>query len=515
MRQLSPQQATALETIRQNKFTLIHGVTGSGKTEVYIQAAHEIISNGGQVIVLIPEISLTKQTVKRFSEHFQTVEMHSRLTPKQRKNNWQQIVENNVEMVIGARSALFAPLKKLKMIIIDEEHDGSYKQDNNPRYHARDAALKRAELENCKLILGSATPDICNYYDFSQKYVIAHLPDRVDNLPLPPVEVVDMRIELKDGNYSILSGSLHNKIADRIIKKEKTMLFLNRRGYASYVFCRECGYSFECTRCHVSLTYHSDNNTVRCHYCNHTEYVPENCPVCGSSKFKYSGTGTQKVEKELQKNFGNAKILRMDSDSTRKRGTHSEILDKFINEDYDILLGTQMITKGHDFPQVTLVGILLADSSLKMPDFRASERTFQLLTQVAGRTGRGKQGGEVVIQTYMPEHYSVICASKHDFNSFYQTELEIRKELSYPPFSKLILLIISSPDNKKAQEQAKIIAAKYPAENIMGPVPALISKIRGFYRWQILTRDLDINYDDIISIDQVKIEINVDPVNFY
>lgn len=512
---LTDHQKKALQVIKSNDFTLLHGVTGSGKTEVYIRAARDIVDQGKQVIVLIPEISLTKQTVERFQNNFNCVQIHSKLTPKQRRENWQKIVEGSIEMVIGARSALFAPLKDLGLIIIDEEHDSSYKQDNNPRYHTRDTALKRAEIEQAKVVLGSATPDIETYHYFKDRYAYISLPIRIDNRPLPPSEIVDMRQEIKNGNYSVISGLMRERIVDRLRKKEKIMLFLNKRGYASYVFCRECGFSFECPRCHVSLTYHDDNQTVRCHYCNHVEHVAESCPQCDSNKFKFSGTGTQKIEQELKKNFANARILRMDSDSTKKRGSHARILDSFINDDYDILLGTQMITKGHDFPQVTLVGILLADSSLKMPDFRAAERTFQLITQVAGRTGRGKAGGEVVIQSYMPEHYAITCAAGHDYQSFYTKELKIRRELNYPPFSKLILILVSSPENSLAQQQANDIASKYPQENVLGPVPALISKIRGFYRWQIMIRDLDINYDEIAKIDNVKIEINVDPVNFY
>jgi len=511
---LTNDQQKALEIIDKNQFTLLHGVTGSGKTEVYIRSVKKITDRGKQAIVLIPEISLTPQTVSRFKDIFNTVVIHSKITPKQKRERWQQIIDSDVELVIGARSALFAPLKNLGIIVIDEEHDNSYKQDSNPRYNTRDAAIKRAEIENIKVILGSATPDLETFYKFTNNYTYTSLPKRIDNRPLPPITLADMRQELNNKNFSILSKTLRDKIYDRIKKKEKIILFLNRRGYSSSIFCRECGYIFECNRCSVALTYHSDN-TARCHYCNHKEQVPEVCPKCHSKYFKYSGIGTQKAETEIQKIFGNAKILRMDSDTTKKRGSHKEILDKFINDDYDILLGTQMIAKGHDFPEVTLVGILLADVSLHIPDFRSAEKTFQLLTQVAGRTGRGSLGGEVIIQTYMPEHYAIQAARTHDYISFYNKELEYRRQLIYPPFSKLILITISSPNQNLAEKRALEISTKFSPESILGPVPALISKLRGFYRWQIMLKDSELDYEDLVAISDVKIELNVDPVNFF
>ncbi len=514
--QLTEHQQSALKIIEEQQFTLLHGVTGSGKTEVYLQTAEKTVKAGKQVIVLVPEISLTPQTISRFAERFSIAVIHSRLTPKEKKEAWQKIVNNEVNVVVGARSAIFAPFKNLGLIIIDEEHDSSFKQDNNPRYHTIDIALKRGEQTGAKVILGSATPLLETFVLFKEQpnYGYALLPTRVMGRPLPEVKIIDMRQELSEGNFSVFSRELREAIAEKLQKKEKIILFLNRRGFSTFVSCRECGYVLECDRCNVSLTYHQDGS-ARCHYCNKNIRVPETCPKCGSKYFKFFGTGTQKVETELNKFFGQARVLRMDADTVKKRTAHSDILEEFTNGNADILLGTQMIAKGHDFFDVTLVGIISADSSLHLPDFRAGERTFQMLAQVAGRTGRGPKGGEVIIQTYNPENYAIKAAAEHDYQTFFEQESAFRKAAHYPPYSKLILLTVSSPDEKKARQRILEIAEKYPPANVLGPTPCPLQKLRGFYRWQMLLRDQEINYSDFNEENDVKIEIDVDPVNMY
>jgi primosomal protein N' (replication factor Y) len=516
--ELTTAQKNALLLIEQKQFLLLHGVTGSGKTEVYLQAAAKTISRGEKVIVLVPEISLTPQTVERFSARFKTAVLHSRLTPKEKRESWQKIVNNEVDVAIGPRSAVFAPFSRIGLIIIDEEHDPSYKQDNNPRYHAVEVASKRAELTGAKLILGSATPSLETFYKFTSKpesncgYI--KLPQRVLNRPLPQVTLIDLRQELAAGNFSLLSRKLREEIAARLSRREKTMLFLNRRGFSTFVSCRSCGYVLECSRCKVALTYHQDNS-ARCHYCDKKVEVPSNCPHCGSKYFKYFGAGTQKVEAELKKYFGQAKVLRMDKDTVQKRNAHQDILNEFHLGDADILIGTQMIAKGHDFPEVTLVGIISADTTLHLPDFRATERTFQLLAQVAGRTGRGEKGGTVIIQTYSPENFAIQAAVNHDYHAFCQQELTYRQEVGYPPFSSLTLVEVASPEEAKAKEKIKEFAERFKPTNVFGPMPSPIPKLRGFYRWQILLKDQNIDYKDFAQSEDVKIEIDVDPVNMY
>lgn len=516
--ELTVAQKNALLLIEQKQFVLLHGVTGSGKTEVYLQAAAKVIARGEKVIVLVPEISLTPQTVERFSARFKTAVLHSRLTPKEKRESWQKIVNNEVDIAIGPRSAVFAPFERLGLIIIDEEHDPSYKQDNNPRYHAVEVASKRAELTGAKIILGSATPALETFYKFTSdkndKFSYIEMPERVLNRPLPLVTLIDLRQELAAGNFSLLSRKMREAIGDRLSRREKIMLFLNRRGFSTFVSCRSCGYVLECSRCKVALTYHQDNS-ARCHYCNKKVEVPSSCPQCGSKYFKYFGAGTQKVEAELKKYFGQAKVLRMDKDTVQKRNAHQEILNEFNLGDADILIGTQMIAKGHDFPEVTLVGIISADTTLHLPDFRATERTFQLLAQVAGRTGRGEKGGAVIIQTYSPENFAIQAAVGHNYHSFCQQELAYRREVGYPPFSKLTLIEVASPEEPKAVNKIKEIAGHFSPANIFGPMPSPIPKLRGFYRWQILLKDQDVNYEDFAQSDDVKIEIDVDPVNMY
>lgn len=514
---LTIDQKNALQAIRENKYILLHGITGSGKTEVYLNAAQEAITLNQQVIVLVPEISLTPQTIRRFTERFpRTIAIHSHLTPKERREAWAKITAGEVDLVIGARSAVFAPVKDLGLIIVDEEHDPSYKQDNNPRYHAVTMALKRTELTKAKVILGTATPALETYYTFTNTsgYVIASLPKRVTANSLPTVAIVDMREEIKEKNYSVLSRKLREHIQQRLERQEKVMLFLNRRGFATFINCRACGHVLTCERCQVSLTYHQDES-ARCHYCNSRIAVPKTCPKCNSPYLKFFGNGTQRVEAELQKYFGYAPLFRMDKDTTQKRGSHNSILQDFQEAKTGILIGTQMIAKGHDFPDVTLVGILAADATLHIPDFRAAERTFQLLTQVAGRAGRGNIPGEVIIQTYSPEHPAILAAAAQDYSAFYTQEMEHRRLTGYPPYTKLTAVTVSSTDEQLVEKHIKELSARYPLEKRLGPAPCPINKIRGFYRWQFLLRDTLLDYSSLEQENDVKIDIDVDPVNLY
>lgn len=517
MYSLTPEQVQALQIIRENKYILLHGITGSGKTEVYLHAAQEAISKQQQVIVLVPEISLTPQTISRFTERFpRTIAIHSHLTPKERREAWDKILQGQTDLVIGARSAVFAPLHNLGLIIIDEEHDPSYKQDNNPRYHTVSVALKRAELSTAKVVLGTATPSLETYHAFQNTpgYVIAVLPKRVTTNTLPTVTLVDMREEIKEKNYSVLSRALREQIQKRLERKEKVMLFLNRRGFATFINCRACGHVLTCTRCQVSLTYHQDES-ARCHYCNAKIAVPKTCPKCNSPYLKFFGNGTQRVEAEIQKYFGYAPLFRMDKDTTQKRGSHHSILQDFQAAETGILIGTQMIAKGHDFPDVTLVGILAADATLHIPDFRAAERTFQLLTQVAGRAGRGHVPGEVVIQTYSPEHPAILAAAAQDYTKFYAEEMLHRKMTGYPPFTKLTAITVSSPSEALVEKRIKEIAGRFPLDKRLGPAPCPINKLRGFYRWQFLLKDTVLDYNAFTQDSDVKVDIDVDPVNLY
>lgn len=499
---LNLEQERALREIKESltvpkpQTFLLHGVTGSGKTEIYLQAINYVLEQGKEAIVLVPEISLTPQTVYRFSQRFgnQIAVLHSHLSDGERYDQWRRIKKGKVKVVVGARSALFAPLANLGIIIIDEEHESSYKQEENPKYHARELAQKRIELVGGTLILGSATPSVESYYQTQiGNYLYLPLKSRIANKPLPEVEVVDMRSQLKLGNKSVFSKPLAQAINNRLENGEQTILFLNRRGFSTFVLCRECGLVLRCPHCDVSLIYHSSDNLLKCHYCNYQQKVPNLCPRCQSRYIRYFGTGTQRVEEEVHKLFPQARILRMDADTTQRKNAHSQILEKFARQEVDILLGTQMIAKGLDFPAVTLVGIITADILLNFPDFRGAEKTFQLLTQVAGRAGRGNSPGQVIIQTYCPEHYSIKSAKKHDFLQFYQQEIEYREELGYPPFAYLAKITIKGEDEKaviKKAEEAGQLWQQYRGETeILGPVPAPLSKVRNQYRWQIVLKN--------------------------
>lgn len=502
---LNKEQGSAFREIsgalKNGKFSafLLHGVTGSGKTEVYLQSIAAVLAVGRQAITLVPEISLTPQMIELFYGRFgdQVAVLHSGLTGRDRYDEWRRVMEGRAPVVLGTRSAVFAPLPRPGLFIIDEEHEPSYKQDDHLRYHAREVALKRAQLSGAVVVLGSATPSLESWFRSIRggQFKLLKLPHRIDRRPLPQVKLVDLRQELKEGNRGIFSRPLVFAIYDRLQKGEQTILFLNRRGYATFVLCRECGHVLKCSHCDITLTYHLDGS-LRCHYCNFNTKLPENCPCCGSRHIRHFGVGTQKVEDEAKKLFPEARILRMDSDSTSRRGSHERILNTFKRGEADILIGTQMIAKGLDLPKVTLVGVVNADTTLFMPDFRASERTFQLLTQVAGRTGRGDLPGEVLVQTYCPEHYSITAAARHDSEGFYRVELPIRKSLGYPPFSYLARLLFThevEEELSKGAALAKEILDKTLSGHdnfieVLGPAPAPLSKIKGRFRWQVVLK---------------------------
>jgi len=482
---------------------LLHGVTGSGKTEIYLQALAEAVKLGKRGIVLVPEIALTPQTIERFASRFpqRVAVLHSKLSLGEQFDEWQRIRGGESDVVIGSRSAIFAPQPNLGLIVIDEEHEWTYKQDNSPRYHARDVAIKLAELTGAVVILGSATPDVVTFYH-AQKgdYHLLQLPERIalgDDSSLPQVEVVDMRQELKAGNMSLFSRSLAEAMAWAIAKGEQVILFLNRRGGATFIQCRNCGFVLRCKRCDVTLTHHFAEDILVCHQCNYRMPVPQACPRCLSRRIKFLGIGTQKLEQEAGYTFPRARLLRWDSDVTRGKHSHQEILNKFRAHEADILIGTQMIAKGLDLPLVTLVGVVSADTSLNLPDFRAGERTFQLLSQVAGRAGRGSLKGQVIIQSYSPEHYAIQAAAKHDYTSFYQKEIDYRRQLHNPPFTHLACLIYSHTNDILCQREAERMKRLLSEEigsrgiadlTIIGPAPAFVHRLRGRFRWQLILR---------------------------
>ncbi|EAD3612089.1 TPA_asm: primosomal protein N' [Listeria monocytogenes] len=497
--QLLPDQQKACKKITtatgQETF-LIHGVTGSGKTEIYLQTIEAKLKEGKEAIVLVPEISLTPQMVERFKSRFgsEVAVLHSALSSGEKYDEWRKIERKEARVVVGARSAVFAPFENLGIIIIDEEHEASYKQEDNPRYHARDVAIWRTTKYQCPVVLGSATPSLESFARAKKGvYTLIELPSRVNDRAMPEVSVVDMREELRKENRTEFSTELLEKIKDRIAKKEQTVLMLNRRGYSSFVMCRDCGYVVECPNCDISLTYHQSSNQMKCHYCGHQERVPQKCPSCEGEHIRYFGTGTQKVEESLTKLIPEARVIRMDVDTTRTKGAHEKLLKSFRNHEADILLGTQMIAKGLDFPDITLVGVLNADTMLHLPDFRASERTFQLLTQVSGRAGRHERTGEVIVQSYNPEHYSIEFAKKHDFIGFYNHEMQLRKMGSYPPFYYLTMINVSDENEMKAirtiQEMAQFLRGKLgPDAVILGPVPSTITRIKNKYRYQCIIK---------------------------
>ncbi|MBE3571109.1 MAG: primosomal protein N' [Bacillales bacterium] len=485
----------ALEEERHETF-LLYGVTGSGKTEIYLQSIQKVLEKGKEAIVLVPEISLTPQMVHRFKSRFgdDVAVLHSGLSIGEKYDEWRKILKKEAKVVVGARSAIFAPFENIGIIIIDEEHETSYKQEESPRYHARDIAIKRAQHFACPVILGSATPSLESYARAHKGvYHLLTLKNRMNHRNLPEVEIVDMREELRAGNRSIFSRSLFEKLKDRVEKGEQTVLFLNRRGHSSFVMCRDCGYVVQCPHCDISLTYHHYSNEMKCHYCGYETMAPSVCPECGSQYIRYFGTGTQKVEEELGKLLPEARVIRMDVDTTRKKGAHETLLRRFSEGKADILLGTQMIAKGLDFPNITLVGVLSADTMLHLPDFRSSEKTFQLLTQVSGRAGRHELQGEVVVQTYTPEHYSIQLAGQQNFERFYQREMIVRKLGGYPPFYYLALVNVSHEDpliaSSVTEKITKFIRSRLSNNTIvLGPTASPIPRINDRYRYRCLIK---------------------------
>ncbi|MEF2095428.1 primosomal protein N' [Bacillus sp. CFBP9009] len=534
---LTAEQTAALKPIQEKIYHdehdvfLLYGVTGSGKTEVYLQAIASVIEKGKEAIMLVPEISLTPQTVKRFKERFgeQVAVMHSGLSVGEKYDEWRKIHRKEVKVVVGARSAVFAPFENLGLVIIDEEHESSYKQEETPRYHARDVAIERAKSYGCPVILGSATPTLESFARAKKNvYKLLTLSQRMNKNALPAVDIVDMREELRTGNRSMFSELLFTKLKDRLEKGEQTVLMLNKRGHSSFVMCRSCGLVINCPNCDISLTYHRFNDIMKCHYCGFEEGMPSACPECESEHIRFFGTGTQKVEEELAKILPEARVIRMDVDTTSKKGSHERLLNAFGEGKADILLGTQMIAKGLDFPNITLVGVLSADTMLHLPDFRSSEKTFQLLTQVSGRAGRHQLPGEVVIQTYTPEHYSIELSAFQDYDAFYEREMHLRRQSHYPPYYYVVLITVSHEDLMKTvsvtEKITNYLGSRLNRDSIvLGPVASPISRINNRYRYQCLIkykREPDLNqhlrtllehYQKETAQNQLQISIDLNP----
>jgi primosomal protein N' (replication factor Y) len=502
---------------------LLYGVTGSGKTEVYMQAIDKVLQLEKSAIVLVPEIALTPQLVQRFSARFgdHIAVLHSHLTLKQRQEEWQRIAASQARIVLGARSAIFAPVKALGLIVIDEEYENSYKQDKNPRYHVREVAFELARLQQAVVVMGSATPALETYYKAETgEYRKISLPQRIDHRSLPPVEVIDMR---KDRGF-LLSEKLRAELKETLTRREQAILFINRRGYFTFIMCASCGFTIECPHCSIALTYHSSDSQLHCSRCDYRTKPPAACPRCNTGALKYIGTGTQRIEKEVAEVYPAARILRYDSDAVSKRGSHELFFAAFAEGKADVLIGTQMVAKGLDVANVTLVGVISADTALHIPDFRAAERTFQLLTQVAGRAGRHHLPGKVIIQTYTPDHYAIRAAAKHDYEEFYKKEIEYRRELGYPPFSKLINLLVSGPEMKKVAKIAddlKQFLVKRIPQNILGPAPAPIPRLRGDWRYQMLLKGQDLDQLRAAVVDtlakvvvpiEVRVTVDVEPM---
>ena len=536
---LNAEQAAVVEQVtsqiaqESNPF-LLEGVTGSGKTEVYLHIIDKVLKLGKTAIVLVPEISLTPQMTNRFISRFgkQVAIMHSALSDGEKFDEWRKIKSGQARVVVGARSAIFVPIENIGAIIIDEEHEATYKQESNPRYHARDVALLRAKYHKAVLLMGSATPSIESRARASRGvYQFLQLTHRANPMAkIPKVEIVDFRDYVGQQEVSNFTPYLLEKIADRLEKNEQVVLMLNRRGYSSFIMCRDCGYVDECPNCDISLTLHMDTKTMNCHYCGFEKSIPHTCPNCHSRSIRYYGTGTQKAYDELVEVFPQARILRMDVDTTRQKGAHQRILDKFGNHEADILLGTQMIAKGLDFPNVTLVGVLNADTSLNLPDVRSSERTFQLLTQVAGRAGRAEKEGEVLIQTYNPQHYAIQLAQKQDYEAFYAYEMGIRRQLAYPPYYFTVGLTLSHKDEqtivRNSFELLQLLRQQLSDKiKILGPTPKPIARTHNLYHYQIIVKyrfedNLENVLNQILDLTQLpenkdlRLVIDYEPQNF-
>ena len=525
------------EAISQSNFQpyLLHGVTGSGKTEIYMRCIQQVLEQGKTAIMMVPEISLTPQTVERFRQRFgdRVAILHSGLSQKERFTEWKKIHDKQVSIAVGARSAVFAPFTNLGIIVIDEEHDGSYKQDSTPRYHARDTAVMRAHSQNAIVLLGSATPSLESIHNTQlNKYKYLSLEKRVGNRMLPIVSLVDMRKERKEfKNFSILSGQLIAAIRDRLSRNEQIFLFLNRRGTARFVYCPDCGNALECNHCSVTLTFHGNDDRLICHYCNFSACMPKHCPECQGEVIRFSGFGTQKLEEETIKLFPKAKVSRIDRDTTQSKAAFANMHRDMTSGKIDILIGTQMITKGHDFPNVTLVGVVAADTALNIPDFRSCERAFQLITQVAGRAGRGKVPGKVIIQTNNPDHYMYDFAMEHDVKAFHDKELKLRKRLSYPPFKRIIALEVVCENEthgqnaigKLRQSLSRLVSRENSVE-LIGPSKAALYRLQNKFRWHLLLRGENMKQmqnillkchqlNDSKAREKVKITIDVDPLN--
>ena len=488
------------ESIQNNEYEqfLLYGITGSGKTEIYLQVIEKALEKEKTAILLVPEISLTPQIVDRFLARFgeeKIAILHSKLSLGERFDQWNKIKQGRAKIVIGARSAIFAPVENLGIIIIDEEHDSSYKSEMQPRYNVKDIAEYLAKQKNIPLLLGSATPDVVTYYKaINEEIELLKLTKRANNSSLPKIEVVDLKQELINGNRSMLSVDLYKSILENLNNQKQTILFLNRRGYSTFIMCRECGYTSKCKNCNITLTYHMKENKLKCHYCGYEENPVTVCPECNSSKIRYFGTGTQKLEAEIKKIFPQATTIRMDVDTVSKKNSHENILNTFKNERIDILIGTQMIVKGHHFPKVTLVGVIAADTSMNIDDYRADERTFDLLVQVAGRAGREKEEGKVIIQTYNPESFPIQCSKSQNYEEFYQTEIILRKQLKYPPFCDIIAMNVSGENERIITNTINVLykeLKKYFENeniNILPPMPCPIDKIKNKYRWRIIIK---------------------------
>ncbi len=521
-------QKNVINSVDLTTFTpyLLHGVTGSGKTLVYIKLIEQVLKMKKEAILLVPEISLTPQTVKIFKQNFgKTVAiLHSALSDGEKYDEWRKIEEKKVSIAIGARSAIFAPFNNLGIIIIDEEHSATYKQENTPKYNTIDVSIKRAKTHNCPILLGSATPSIESYTRAKANiYKLLKLTERI-NQTLPEVELIDMKNEFKKGNR-VFSGHLKNLLNNALDNHQQAIILLNRRGFTTVMTCKDCGYTHKCPNCDIPLTYHKTTNSMKCHYCNYTTSKPEKCPSCHSQNISSLGMGTEKLEELLKEEFPKAKVVRMDVDTTKRKGMHAKIIEDFKNKKYNILIGTQMISKGLDFPDVTVVGVINGDSSLNIPDFKSSERTYDLLNQIAGRAGRADKKGQVIIQGFNMDHYSIVAAANHDYETFYNEEIKIRKKLKYPPFYNLCHIKIASKDFNETQKEASKIAnyLKKQLENaiILGPASASMPKINNIYYFGIIikyknTKEI-IEYLRFINTKyktnrQIKVEIDLNPI---
>lgn len=532
--QLNADQQRAVDEIssqvhaRKATTFLLQGVTGSGKTEVYLQTIAQVLADGRTALMLVPEISLTPQIVNRFRRRFgsQVAVLHSGLSNGEQYDEWRRIERGEAKVVVGARSAVFAPLDNLGVVILDEEHEGSYKQDEAPRYHAREVAKWRGHYHGAPVVLGSATPSLeSRARALKGRYHFLRLPHRVNQQPLPPIQVVDMRPEIKRRGESNFSTPLLTALNDCLSRGEQSILMLNRRGFSSFMMCRDCGTVLKCPNCDISLTLHMDTRTMKCHYCGHEEPIPRVCPHCHSRHIRYYGTGTEKVQAELQQLLPQARIIRMDVDTTRRKGMHEKLLRQFGDHQADILLGTQMIAKGLDFPNVTLVGVLNADTGLGLPDFRASERTFDLLSQVSGRAGRADKPGQVIIQTFNPEHYAIQDAQRHDYDRFFYQEMSLRRQASYPPYYYTVRLMASHPEEQEAAramaEIKSLLSQRLAPETIvLGPTPRAIARMKRRYYYQIVIKykqdpALHATLQEIMQKTQSKgfkdVQVSIDP----